>query len=504
MNGLALHRVSFPLAPPNRPAVIPPTRPPPPPQRRVVAAVGPGWSAVPAGAAANSALEGGHLYPPEIETFARDERRLFQTGERMATYTVPKGTRYIYPGVRRPGVTKRREIAAMVRRALDHPVGDVPLKEKFRRLAHTKGKDARIVMAFDDVSVPLPPYRAGHDVRQAILEAAEADAMEAGLTPEQITFVCSIALHRFIRPDEFRHICGPRLFGRYHPHGRMINFNAVDLEHSVLLGETPHQEPVRVCKEFAEADLTVYANCNYVAMDGGFKSFSTGLVHYESLKVNHDCATLKDTKSLYDPERSALHKSFARIGKVIKSQCDIFHVETVVDDATFPWFLEWVTKPARLWSLLDKVLCFVNTLVLRFLPHGLRTWIFWSPLVRGPFGLLHVSAGDTEAVHKATLELNYRDKVVDVPSQCDVLVVGPSCIGPYTKDYAMNPLLVNTYRRERGRQPALPAYTPPPLTPPSTSPSPSPLLPPQPRLLVQPVRRWCPLAQKGRRDRRRQ
>ena len=50
-------------------------------------------------------------------------------------------------------------------------------------------------------------------------------------------------------------------------------------------------------------------------MDGGYKSYSTGMVNYKSLVYNHDCRTLKETKSLYDPPRSAMHKSFRRIGK---------------------------------------------------------------------------------------------------------------------------------------------------------------------------------------------
>lgn len=34
----------------------------------------------------------------------------------------------------------------------------------------------------------------------------------------------------------------------------------------------------QVNKYFASADLVIYANCNYVAMDGGYKSYATGLV----------------------------------------------------------------------------------------------------------------------------------------------------------------------------------------------------------------------------------
>lgn len=51
-------------------------------------------------------------------------------------------------------------------------------------------------MAFDDVSVPLPPMRSP-DIRSIIMEEAEALCVEAGIT--DITFICSVALHRFIR-----------------------------------------------------------------------------------------------------------------------------------------------------------------------------------------------------------------------------------------------------------------------------------------------------------------
>ena len=62
------------------------------------------------------------------------------------------------------------------------------------------------------------------------MEHCEEIAVEEGVS--DITFITSIALHRFIRPDEFRHICGKRLFNKYYPQGRMFNYNAVDKEHS--------------------------------------------------------------------------------------------------------------------------------------------------------------------------------------------------------------------------------------------------------------------------------
>ena len=128
----------------------------------------------------------------------------------------------------------------------------------------------RILFAFDDVSLPLPPMRSP-DIRRVIMEEAERRCIEEGVDPSCIKFLCSIALHRFIREDEFRHICGNYLYDKYSALGAMGNYNAVDEEHSVVIGVTEFDEEVKVCRDFADADMLIYANCNYVAMDGGYK-----------------------------------------------------------------------------------------------------------------------------------------------------------------------------------------------------------------------------------------
>lgn len=66
------------------------------------------------------------------------------------------------------------------------------------------------------------------------MEEAEALCVQHGIS--DMKFVCSIALHRFIREDEFRHICGRKLYDKYWKSGRMFNFNAVDEEFSKHIG----------------------------------------------------------------------------------------------------------------------------------------------------------------------------------------------------------------------------------------------------------------------------
>ena len=384
-----------------------------------------------------------HLHPPAVYVSEPGEEVLMQFGESMRVEELPAGTRVAYPGIRANASSDPKTMRAMVEHALDNPIGQPPLREKIRRLLKAKRRP-KILFAFDDVSIPLPPMRSP-DIRAVILEEAERRCVEEGIDSRDVKFVCSIALHRYIREEEFRHVCGAKLFRKYYGTGQMTNWNAVDREFSVEIGVTSEGEKVRVANEFAEADLMVYANVNYVAMDGGYKSYATGLVHYETLAYNHDSSTLKRTRSLFDPPRSALHRSIIRIGKVMQKHTDVFHVETVLDDNRFPWYLSWVQIAWRRMGFLQKLVARISCFFLKFLPNWLRLWVFWGPLVRGPFGLVQVAAGETEAVHEETLRKNYEDSVVDVDGQADVLVLAPTCIGPYTKDTYLNPLLVNTY-----------------------------------------------------------
>lgn len=75
---------------------------------------------------------------------------------------------------------------------------------------------------------------------------------------------------------------------------------------------------------------------------------------------------------------------------MIQAKVDIFHVETVLDENLFPWYLAWVLKPDDQLAWWEKGLRAATMASLPLTPLFLRKWIFWSPLVWGPFGLLQV------------------------------------------------------------------------------------------------------------------
>ena len=144
------------------------------------------------------------LHPPEVFYSEPGEEVLLQFGESMRVEELPEGTRVAYPGVRANAPSDRKTMTAMVEHALDNPIGTAPLREKLRALKAKK--DRRRFSCFDGVSIPLPPMRSP-DIRAIILEQAERRCIEEGIDPRDIKFVCSIALHRFIREETSSSAC---------------------------------------------------------------------------------------------------------------------------------------------------------------------------------------------------------------------------------------------------------------------------------------------------------
>src|SRR6202035_4343880 len=145
----------------------------------------------------------------------------------------------------------------------------------------------RLTIAFDDISLPLPPMRSP-DVRQRVIEAVLDLAAGAGV--DDVVLICALALHRRMTEAELRHAVGDRIYDSFAPHGRLLQHDAEDPDGLAYLGQTGQGEDVEINKRAAESDLLVYVNINLVAMDGGHKSVATGLASYRSLRHHHNVA----------------------------------------------------------------------------------------------------------------------------------------------------------------------------------------------------------------------
>src|SRR5256886_2440614 len=194
-----------------------------------------------------------------------------------------------------------------IRRAIAKPLEDDPLKSLLRR-------GMKITIAFDDLSLPLPPM-AAPDVRQLVMEEVIDMAAEAGI--DDLHIIAALGLHRRMTEDEVRHIVGERIFTTFHP-DRLYQHDGEDLENNVYVGKTAQGEEVTLNRRAAESDLVIYVNLTLVPMDGGHKSMSTGLASFRSIRAHHNAKTLLASRSYMNPPDSALHHSCIRQGQLIE------------------------------------------------------------------------------------------------------------------------------------------------------------------------------------------
>ena len=97
---------------------------------------------------------------------------------------------------------------AAIRQALLEPIGDsAPLPELLFA-------GMRLTIAFDDLSLPLPPMRRP-DNRQRVIEAVLEMAADAGV--DDVVLIAALGLHRRMTDAELRHALGDRIFDAFAP-----------------------------------------------------------------------------------------------------------------------------------------------------------------------------------------------------------------------------------------------------------------------------------------------
>jgi len=233
---------------------------------------------------------------------------------------------------------------AAIRQALLEPLGDsAPLPD----LLHA---GMRLTVAFDDLSLPLPPMRRP-DNRQRVIEAVLEMAADAGV--DDVVLIAALGLHRRMTDAELRHALGDRIFDAFAPHGALLQHDAEDPSQLVMVGKTEKGEDVEVSRRVAESDLLVYVNINLVAMDGGHKSTSTGLMSYRSIRHHHNVKTLQHSRSLMDRPNSELHSSAWRIGRLLGKHVKVFQIETTLNNDAFPSQMAFLQKREWEWVVRD-------------------------------------------------------------------------------------------------------------------------------------------------------
>ncbi len=354
---------------------------------------------------------------------------MFWRGENFSLEKLPAGrSRVIYPP---EPLAPIDDIDGAIRSALLNPHDQDPLPTLLFA-------GMKLTIAFDDVSLPLPKMRTP-DTRQRVIEAVLDLAADAGV--DDVHIIAALGLHRRMHEYELRHALGDRIYDAFQPRGTLYQHDAEDLDNLAVIGSTPEGEVLEISKRAADSDLIVYVNINSVAMDGGWKSITTGLASYHSLSFHHNPETLENTRSLMDRHKSELHKSVWRLGKVMRDHGPkVFQIETTLNTDMFPSPFDFLSKREWEWKPKDRATFLATTKSLGRTPTRLARRIFQA--IEGPHQMTSVQAGDTEAVHKITLEWVHKQQLVEVSGQTDILTLGIPYVCPYNPDGIMNPVLV--------------------------------------------------------------
>jgi lactate racemase len=350
-------------------------------------------------------------------------------GEGFRLEHLPVGARVVYP----PEALKPlQDPHGAIRQALLDPVGD---SEPLPALLHP---GMRLTIAFDDISLPLPPMRSP-DIRQQVIETVLDMAAAAGV--DDVVLVAALALHRRMTEEELRHIVGDRVYDAFAPHDLLVQHDAEDPDGMLHLGVTEAGEDVEINKRAATSDLLVYVNIDLVPMDGGHKSVATGLAGYRSLRHHHNVRTMQHSRSFMDQPRSELHSSNWRMGRLIAaSGVKVFQIETTLNNDTFPDQFRFLQRREWEWSVRDRASFLAVSKSLDRTPDRLARSIFHS--IRAPHAVTSVHAGEVEAVHARAAEHLDAQQTVPVEGQTDVLTMGLPYLCPYNVNSVMNPILV--------------------------------------------------------------
>jgi hypothetical protein len=354
---------------------------------------------------------------------------LFWNGEGLRLERLPIGSRIVYPP---EPLASLPDPDAAIAEALEHPLGDA------QPLSSLLFPGMRLTIAFDDVSLPLPPMRRP-DVRQRVIEAVLDRAAEAGV--DDVVLIAALALHRRMTEAELRHALGDRIYDAFAPSGRLRQHDAEDPEQLVHLGVTELGEDIELNRRAVESDLLVYVNINLVTMDGGHKSVATGLASYRSLRHHHNPQTMVHSRSFMDQHHSELHSSNWRMGRRIAAAgVRIFQIETTLNTDTFPHEARFLQRREWEWTVADRAAYLATERALAVAPASLARRVLHAS--RSPYGLTSVQAGEVEAVHARTTEHVLAQQRVEVDSQADVLTMGLPYVGPYNVNSILNPILV--------------------------------------------------------------
>lgn len=347
-------------------------------------------------------------------------------GDDALVYDFPEQTKIFYAPKPLPALENEK---VAIRKAVENPIGSQKLEDLI-------DKNSRVVICFDNMSIPLPPMKA--DVRAIAAEVVLEKLKALGLKRENLLFMCASGLHRKCKPKELAHLLGKRIFSEYKD--QITNHDADDKTNLVVLGKTKEGYEIEINRVVAEADLIVYLNITFGPLSGGWKSIIVGLGSYKTIIPSHSPVVLREG-SFMDPQVSGMHRIIWAMGREIKERIKVFTIEMVLNNKIYNSLYEKLYRPLGedhqrlpLWRK-------IALSTIRRMPGFLKAYV--RRRYKADYKLIGVFAGDIENAHSETLKLLKKQLAVPVDKQYDVIIFGVTNYSPYSIDSIINPLLLH-------------------------------------------------------------
>jgi len=339
-------------------------------------------------------------------------------------------TLMLYAPYTRPAVPDPN---ATIRHALDHPIGAEPLEKQLN-------SSSRVLIAFDDPCLPIPLML--KDPRSLIIEEVLRRLHGIGVKKENIRLVCANGLHRKWTLKELSVILGKNIIKDMAP--QISCHDATRDDELIHLGDTDSGMEIEINRAVDQADITIYVNLNFTSMNGGWKSIMVGLGSWRSIRHHHNPDFWNGKDSVMDPEHHQMHRVLKEMGAVVKKKYNIFQIESVVNNRTWPWPL-------------DSLLSYINSGRRSSLPGPITRTMFnmasLSPTyikrivrnsLRSSYGLLAVNAGNIDLIHPETLKIVDDQQNVKLEEPVDVAILGIPNLSPYSAFSILNPILLRS------------------------------------------------------------
>src|SRR2546425_4909032 len=142
------------------------------------------------------------------------------------------GTRVVYSPDPLKGIV---DVNAAIRHALLHPHNSEPLPELLK-------PGMKLTIAFDDISIPLPPMQTP-DIRQRVIEHVIELAARKGV--EDVKLIVANSLHRRMTAAEIKRAVGERVHRSFYPKD-LTNHDAEAPNGLTYIGKTGKGEDVEI------------------------------------------------------------------------------------------------------------------------------------------------------------------------------------------------------------------------------------------------------------------